>query len=181
MCRQQTGMSYMWNWRFGETSRCRVPYQYRIWEEAEGRPVQRDMIGQSTKVFLIDSVRIGLNWNYGRPRDARFQNIFRWQYCRRKVTFPPPPHKIYILFEAEGVGGDLKYSNALHLEKFEVFGWIDFTYFDMESIEFQNSWVLVRKACGRTLIGSHWDHPERKKGNILFHFLFLHHTWRRTF
>lgn len=99
--------------------------------------------------------------------------------------FSPPPHthKIYILFETEGGGVDVKYSDALHLENLnvEVFGWIYFTYFDMQFIEFQTSLMLVRKACGRTLTVSHWDNPERKKGNILFHFLFLHHTWGRTF
>jgi len=48
---------------------------------------------------------------------------------------------MYILFEAEGGGGDLKYSDALHLKNLnaEVFGWIDFTYFDIELIEFQTS------------------------------------------
>jgi hypothetical protein len=48
---------------------------------------------------------------------------------------------MYILFETESGGGDLKYSDALHLENLnvEVFGWIDFTSFDLESIEFQTS------------------------------------------
>jgi hypothetical protein len=48
---------------------------------------------------------------------------------------------MYIIFETEGGGGDLKYYDALHLENLnvEVFSRIDFTYFDMESIEFQTS------------------------------------------
>lgn len=48
---------------------------------------------------------------------------------------------MYILFEADGGGGDLKYSDPLYLKNLnvEVFGWIDFTYFDIELIEFQTS------------------------------------------
>jgi hypothetical protein len=48
---------------------------------------------------------------------------------------------MYILFGAEGGGGDLEDSDALHLKKVnvEVFVWIDFTYFDIECIEFPTS------------------------------------------
>jgi hypothetical protein len=40
-----------------------------------------------------------------------------------------------------GRGEDLKYRDAVRLENLnvKVFGWIDFTYFDMELIKFRTS------------------------------------------
>jgi len=68
---------------------------------------QRNMIGQSACVFGFEIIK---------DRGTQDFRTFSVVLLQKKSGLSPPPplfsHKMYILFEAEGGGGDLKYSEA---------------------------------------------------------------------